>query len=572
MEYKPHYDNSHALIVGIDEYAHPSFRPLGNAEKDARAMADVLGASPFDFAITALYGENATRQAILDTLYEIQEQSSDDDRVLVYFAGHGYTITTRFGKEIGYLACADTIPQKNHTAIKMSDLTGTRDYNPAKHIAFILDACFGGDALGITRSVSAAAENFLTRRAFQVISAGAPGELVQDYQSMTTYLLDLLREPDVLLTISSVADHLRVVVSEATENRQMPVDGHITGSGGGEFVLFRTPDKPISSKSGEDRILDLLSLLPDDRQRYFFNVIQSMERDTRESSASDSVPADYDAKSLLAEVKNTSETNQIVLFNDPIFDILPEPFEWCKIPSNDHFDLMPTQGSKSIYQIESFMMAKYQITYEQFQVFLDAEDGFHNMEWWHGLAESAKHRSKPGKQSFTHRDNLPRDNVSWYDAMTFCRWLTSKVGYEVRLPTEWEWQWAAQGLDGRAYPWGNEYIKGYANVDESNIGGAHHFKTTPVGSYPQGRSFFGVLDMAGNVWEWCLNEYNDLERTTTWGDAVRASRGGSCLNLFEIVARSNYRSGKSPNQRESDIGFRISLHTPGLPGDARGHQ
>ncbi len=134
-----------------------------------------------------------------------------------------------------------------------------------------------------------------------------------------------------------------------------------------------------------------------------------------------------------------------------ILDLLPAPFEWCEIPAGR----VEIEGQS--FDVQPLSMAKYPATYEQFQVFIDAEDGFHNDEWWQGLADR---ESQPGSQRFTHAENLPRENVSWYDAVAFCRWSSSKVGYEVRLPTEWEWQWAAQGPDGQAYPWGPEYIQG----------------------------------------------------------------------------------------------------------------
>jgi formylglycine-generating enzyme required for sulfatase activity len=161
-----------------------------------------------------------------------------------------------------------------------------------------------------------------------------------------------------------------------------------------------------------------------------------------------------------------------------------------------------------------------------------------------------------GKQAFRFANN-PRDSVSWYQAVAFCRWLSAKLGYEVRLPTEQEWEKAARGTDGRQYPWGNEYISGYANVDETeeNVGPHYLRQTSSVGIYPQGASPFGVPDMSGNVWEWCLNEYENPENTDLVGDAARVLRGGSWGSGVPC-ARCASRDGGGPSYRSVYIGFR----------------
>lgn len=238
---------------------------------------------------------------------------------------------------------------------------------------------------------------------------------------------------------------------------------------------------------------------------------------------------------------------------DPILDVLPPPFEWCEIPGVKQFRLTTDEGDKGTYDISLFYMAKYQTTFEQFQVFVDDPQGFTNPAWRQGLAVDENQREAPGTQYFTHDRNLPRENVSWYDAVAFCRWLSSQVGYEVRLPTEWEWQWAAQGPDDREYPWGNEFDESRCNSDESGIG-----QTTPVTQYPNGEGPFHVMDMAGNIWEWCLNGYEDAGRVTTTGDAMRVVRGGAWRHDRDN-ARCSYRGGNDPDDRNSRVGFRVCM-------------
>src|SRR5687767_3976521 len=88
QEHQPIYEASHALVVGINSYSDPRFVPLGKAEDDARAMAVLLSSAPYHFKVASLMGQQATRQAILSELHKLR-RARPDDRILVYFAGHG---------------------------------------------------------------------------------------------------------------------------------------------------------------------------------------------------------------------------------------------------------------------------------------------------------------------------------------------------------------------------------------------------------------------------------------------------------------------------------------------------
>jgi formylglycine-generating enzyme required for sulfatase activity len=136
----------------------------------------------------------------------------------------------------------------------------------------------------------------------------------------------------------------------------------------------------------------------------------------------------------------------------------------------------------------------------QYQTFIDA-GGYREKRWWTDLQ-----RPEP-EASHWPQANRPRTNVNWYEAVAFCRWLSAQLGDELRLPTEEEWERAARGRDGRQYPWGNAYESGRANINETwdKMGEWNLQQTTAVGVYPHGTSSEGVLDLSGNVWEWCLN-------------------------------------------------------------------
>ncbi|MCB0256677.1 MAG: SUMF1/EgtB/PvdO family nonheme iron enzyme, partial [Anaerolineae bacterium] len=131
--------------------------------------------------------------------------------------------------------------------------------------------------------------------------------------------------------------------------------------------------------------------------------------------------------------------------------------------------------------LDNFWIAKYPVTYVQFEAFLRAKDGFGDQRWWDGLAASQEHRANWGDQRFEYW-NHPRERVSWYDAMAFCRWLTEEARaqadllppgldrrreWKITLPTEEQWEKAARGHDGRRYPWGSKYEEGRANINET---------------------------------------------------------------------------------------------------------
>ena len=247
-----------------------------------------------------------------------------------------------------------------------------------------------------------------------------------------------------------------------------------------------------------------------------------------------------------------------------ILDILPPPFEWCEIPAGR----VTLEDDAGTFDVRPFLMAKYPITHAQFQVFVDDPQGWKNPAWWEGLAADDDHKQQPGAAGWPAA-NHPRENVSWYDAVAFCRWLTARVKaltpgpspsgrgkWEIRLPTEWEWQWAAQGSDGREYPWGDTFDSKKCNTYESG-----QRKTRPVTMYPKGASPYGVMDMAGNVWEWCLNAYSNPDYADVAEDVARVVRGGSWY-FNRRNARCAYRDGDVPSDRYINLGFRVVVAPP----------
>ena len=209
--------------------------------------------------------------------------------------------------------------------------------------------------------------------------------------------------------------------------------------------------------------------------------------------------------------------------------------------------------------LPDFDIARYPVTHRQFQAFIDA-GGYAEPRWWQGLAQ----RIDAPVDAAWPDPNAPRESVNWYVAVAFCRWLSAALNEDIRLPTEQQWERAASGTEGREYPWGQGYRVGNANCDEVTFdklpGGVNVGRSTAVGIYPL-TSAEGVFDLAGNVWEWCLNEREKPDKVGTAGDASRVLRGGSWYFNAQNL-RAAFRFVDPPDGRGFNVGFRVCRVAP----------
>ncbi len=204
----------------------------------------------------------------------------------------------------------------------------------------------------------------------------------------------------------------------------------------------------------------------------------------------------------------------------------------------------------------SVYIARYPVTNAQYRRFLE-DRGYDNRKWW----SEAGWQWRQGKPSYKwqkldqpdywedaqwNQPACPVVGVTWYEAEAYCHWLTGYTGREYRLPTEAEWQQAAQGEDDRQYPWGDAWRDGLCNTAEAGIR-----RTRPVGQFsPGGDSPIGCADMSGNVWEWCLDWLDEKEQM------FRVLRGGAWYYGRDL-ARCAARNWDLPGNSDYYIGFRV---------------
>lgn len=222
--------------------------------------------------------------------------------------------------------------------------------------------------------------------------------------------------------------------------------------------------------------------------------------------------------------------------------------DWCHIPSGR---VTVTRNDTSVEAyVEDFRMGKFPVTNAQFQEFIDAPDGYCNPAWWDFSPHARKwfldHPQPLPVKLIGH--NHPCVNICWYEAIAYCAWLSHHTGLCITLPTEHQWQRAAQGDDGRLYPWGDVF-----EVNRCNSKEASNRMTVPVNQYPNGVSPYGVYDMAGNTWEWCMDTEAGADPNA---EAHRTMRGGSHISPHNRV-QCGFSFALNPQCRYESIGFRI---------------
>lgn len=254
-QYSASYQHSWALVIGIDHYKNHSLPPLETATTGAIALVDFLTQEmnfPADH-ITLLTNEQATKsviESVVEDHLTDPHRVGKDDRLLIYYAGHGLTRARTSMGNVGYIAPYDAEQGLWSTFIEMDELIRQTAFMPAKHILFLLDACFSGLALMRGNHSPEHHEEFLRRSARQIITAGTADQLISDRLSgeqhsiFTYFLLRGLRgqaAKEGVLRGSHLGMYLQDQVSNYTQGQQIPQVGRLVGDSGGDFIFKLMP-------------------------------------------------------------------------------------------------------------------------------------------------------------------------------------------------------------------------------------------------------------------------------------------------------------------------------------------
>jgi formylglycine-generating enzyme required for sulfatase activity len=226
-------------------------------------------------------------------------------------------------------------------------------------------------------------------------------------------------------------------------------------------------------------------------------------------------------------------------------------FDWVEIAGGEHpigrdpvtygGPVRDDELPEHVVEVHAFELARTPVTIGQYALFVSATGAAPPPDWPDGSPP-------PG------RAGHPVVFVDWFDAASFCSWAGG------RLPTEAEWEKAARSADGRRFPWGAE-----DDLSRAAIGsGLKYGDTEPVGRRTAGASPYGLLDLAGNVWEWVSSGYRPYPydagdgREDPDAPTERVLRGGSFASPGSDHGRSAMRSRSRPERRQRHIGFRVA--------------
>ena len=562
------YKDSYALVIGNGTYPVTNgWNPLPGAIEDVKEVTEVLEKQGFNVTQKIDVTKAGFNKAFSEFIYESGRDK--DNRLLFYYAGHGYTTKAATGEDLGYLVMLDTPSPTNAVefdlySVDMVKFVSDSKKIHAKHVLFMFDSCFSGTVLNLRNRVT---PSHITDRiknpVRQFITAGRADEPVPDRSEFKKAFLNLLEgrveepTPDGYLTGVELGDYLYRTVPKFSRG-QHPQHGKIHDQqlNTGDFVFVLSQNDQSSSEDtgielntiatlnitstpeGAKVYVDgnLIGMTP--LPRYQFDTGVRLEKQVNvglELSGHKSrvkritlkggqhIPWDVHLEKIEREPiqpkpsapetppeKEPSISEEKLLISRNILQTIVgnDGAEMVLIPAGEFamgHDNNETTKPVHTVYVDAFYIDKYEVTVGQYNQFV----------------HDAGHRPLPDWVSkYSPTDQHPVVGVTWHDAMAYAKWAGK------RLPTEAEWEKAARGdLVGKFQAWGDAALDGtqcnFADKSLSEVWNTErkpednwadkiiddgYAYTAPVGSYPP--NGYGLYDTAGNVWEYCFDAYD----------------------------------------------------------------
>jgi formylglycine-generating enzyme required for sulfatase activity len=506
------YAGSFALVIGIADYDEGSgWDDLPGVKQDREAIRELLERSGFSRVhVVVDPGKEALEDAISGFLDRYGE--NPENRLLIYYAGHGDTVTDPDEGRIGFIIPKNISVNNKRDAVQMDWIQDQAETVAAKHVLFLFDSCFSGALFQRTRSgteLASSIQYLAQNKVRQFITSGSAGQEVPD-KSIFRRKFEVALEGsgdldrDGFITGTELGMYLRAQVSDRSKNRQTPQFARLSKEGflHGDFLFLSPFGSPIDSLHGDGH---------------------SPEKPEVPNLSSPDSFRDCESCPEMIVVRQGS-----FLFGSPT----GEPGRHTNEP-----EALKTEI------VEKFYLSRYETTLAQ---------------WRQCFAEGGCSEWLP--PSGANDAEVPVAGISWNQALEFTHWLSDKTGYVYRLPREEEWEYAARATTDTARYWGDELGKNHASC--AACGSVFDNKyPAPIGSFAPNE--WGLHDMLGNLWEW-VDACDEVMLDEPGGSAIDQSRpqgdcylkGGSFATSPRSI-RAAARGYYPPDKAQANFGFRV---------------